>query len=62
MWDEFYSDVDGEGSFGIRQLTDAYQKDQRDYWAVLQWYSDEEGTVPLTTAVVYHIVLDVELA
>ena len=61
-WEEFFHDVDGEGSYGIRQLTDAYQKDQRDYWAVLQWYADEAGTEPLTTAVVYHIVLDVELA
>ena len=61
-WENFSANVDGLGAYGIRQLTDASQPDQRDYWAVIQWYSDAAGTVPMTTATVYHILLDVTLA
>ena len=61
-WEAFSADVDGYGSYGIRQLTDASKPDQRDYWAVVQWYEDTAGSVPLTAAAVYHIVLDVHLA
>lgn len=60
-WEDFSPDVDGFGAYGIRQLSDASQLGQRDYWAVVQWYEDAAAQTPMTAANVYHIVLDVHL-
>ena len=61
-WESFSADVDGAGAYGIVQRTNAAQADQRDYWAVLQWYADEAGTTPLTAPEIIHIVVDASLA
>ena len=61
-WESFSADVDGAGAYGIVQRTNAAQADQRDYWAVLQWYADEAGATPLTAPEVIHIVIDASLA
>ncbi|MBR1659079.1 MAG: hypothetical protein IJ705_02015, partial [Oscillospiraceae bacterium] len=58
----FYQNVNGFGAAGILQKSDAALSGQRDYWTVLQWYSDAEGRVPLTAPEVYYIVIDATFA
>ena len=57
-WENFSENVDGMGSYGVVQRSDASKADQRNYWAVLQWFLDEEGTVPLTAPEILHVRIE----